>query len=150
MKLNKISLSFCTSCGIGSISSFPGTLASFLTLIPVWFIKENLGFNNLILIIFIYGLISFFCIKNVIQNQEEKDPSFIVADEHLGQAISLIFCEQRIFDFFFAFLLFRFFDILKPFPISFFDKIKNSSGVLLDDIVAGLFVCLIFLIFYAI
>ena len=116
----------------------------------VWYIKEYLGFNYLILVIIIYGLISFFCIKNVIENQEDKDPNFIIADEHLGQAISLLFCEQRILDYFLAFLLFRFFDILKPFPISYFDNIKNSSGVLLDDIVAGFLVCLIFLVFYAI
>ena len=150
MKLNKISLNLCSSFGIGTITRFPGTLASFLTLIPVWYIKEYLGFNYLILVIIIYGLISFFCIKNVIENQEDKDPNFIIADEHLGQAISLLFCEQRILDYFLAFLPFRFFDILKPFPISYFDNIKNSSGVLLDDIVAGFLVCLIFLIFYAI
>ena len=64
---------------------------------------------------------------------KNKDPKFIVIDEFIGQSTALIFCNQLIFDYILAFIGFRVLDIFKPFPISYFDKIKNSFGVLLDD-----------------
>ena len=69
-----------------------------------------------------------------------------MVDEHIGQAIALIFCDENIYDYFLAFLMFRFFDIFKPFPISYFDKLKTPIGVIGDDILAGLFSGLIILL----
>lgn len=76
------------------------------------------------------------------------DPKYVVCDEYIGQAIALIFCDQRILDYFIAFLIFRLLDIFKPFPISYFDNIKNRFGVVLDDVVAGLIVTVLFIIYY--
>jgi phosphatidylglycerophosphatase A len=91
-----------------------------------------------------YSLTSYFLIKICIKNTTNKDPKYIVADEHIGQSISLIFCEQEIVDYLLALCLFRFFDIVKPFPINLVDnKVKNAFGVILDDVLAGLFVCII-------
>ena len=59
-------------------------------------------------------------------NQSNKDPSYIVVDEHLGQAVTLLFCDEVFIEYLFAFLLFRFFDILKPFPINLIDDYKMS------------------------
>ena len=60
----------------------------------------------------------------------------------------MIFCNEVLFEYVIAFILFRFFDILKPFPINYFDKLKNPFGVIGDDILAGLISGLIiFLIF---
>ena len=92
----------------------------------------------------IYSIMSFLFIKICIKNLSDKDPKYIVADEHIGQSISLIFCEQQIFDYLISFCLFRFFDIVKPFPINLIDRnLKNTAGVILDDVLAGVFVCLI-------
>ncbi len=76
------------------------------------------------------------------------DPNFIVCDEFIGQSLAVLFCNQKIIDYLLAFLIFRFLDIFKPFPVSYFDNMKNEYGVLLDDIVAGLMTALIFYIYY--
>ena len=89
-------------------------------------------------------MISYFLIKICIKNITDKDPKYVVADEHIGQSISLIFCEQAIFDYLISFCLFRFFDILKPFPINLVDNhLKNAFGVILDDVLAGIYVCIV-------
>ncbi len=77
------------------------------------------------------------------------DPKYVVCDEYIGQSIALLFCDEKILDYIIAFLLFRILDILKPFPISYFDNSKTISGVLIDDVIAGIFVALIFLLYYA-
>ena len=72
----------------------------------------------------------------------EKDSSMIVVDEVVGMWIALlpVAANPSILSIFLAFLLFRFFDILKPWPISFLDqKIEGAAGVMADDILAGVF-----------
>ena len=85
---------------------------------------------------------------------DNKDPRQIVIDEVLGQAIPLIFLvylsSKNVINipieiyYLLSFILFRFFDIVKPFPVSYFDKQhKNFFGIIMDDIVAGLYTMLI-------
>ena len=103
----------------------------------VWLIKDffSLYFFDSLIFLFINFL---FFNKICIKNTTNKDPKYIVADEHIGQSISLIFCEQEIVDYLLALCLFRFFDIVKPFPINLVDnKVKNAFGVILDDVLAG-------------
>jgi phosphatidylglycerophosphatase A len=139
---------FCSGFGMGYFPKCPGTFASFLVLFPVWFVKSNYNLSFLIGLITIYLLTSFLLINIIIQKEKNKDPGFIIVDEHIGQAVALIFCQESLNDYIISFILFRFFDILKPFPVNYFDRLKNSYGVLLDDIVAGILVSLIFLFFY--
>ena len=144
MNIDKVSYYFSTSCGIGNLKFFPGTLASLVTLPFVWLIKEFFSLEFFLIALFFYSLTSYFLIKTCIKSTADKDPKYIVADEHIGQSISLIFCDQVIIDYLIAFCLFRFFDIVKPFPIYLVDnKIKNAFGVILDDVLAGIFVCVI-------
>ena len=133
-----ISKIFCTGFGVGKIPFFPGSLASLSILPIIWIIKKNQSVEFFLIVITIYLIISYFLIKVCISNQSNKDPSYIVVDEHLGQAVTLLFCDEVLIEYFFAFLLFRFFDILKPFPINYFDNIKNPFGVIGDDILAGI------------
>ena len=85
---------------------------------------------------------------------ENKDPRQIVIDEVLGQAMPLILIvylsSKNLISFpveiyyLLSFILFRFFDIVKPFPVSYFDKKhKNFFGIIMDDIIAGLYSMLI-------
>ena len=141
-----ISKIICTGFGVGKIPFIPGTLASISILPVVWIIKKNFSIEFFLISIFSYSVISYFLIKVCIKNEMNKDPSFIVIDEHIGQAIALIFSDETLIDYVVAFSLFRFFDIIKPFPISYFDKLKNPIGVIGDDIVAGLFSGLIVLL----
>ena len=144
MNIEKVSYYFSTSFGVGNTKFFPGTLASLVTLPFVWLLKEFFSLDFFLIVLFFYSLTSYFLIQTCIKSTTNKDPKYIVADEHIGQSISLIFCDQVIIDYLIAFCLFRFFDIVKPFPINLVDnKIKNALGVILDDVLAGVFVCLI-------
>ena len=144
MNIEKVSYYFSTSFGVGNTKFFPGTLASLVTLPFVWLLKEFFSLEFFLITLFFYSLTSYFLIKTCIKRTANKDPKYIVADEHIGQSISLIFCDQVIIDYLIAFCLFRFFDIVKPFPINLVDnKIKNAFGVILDDVLAGIFVCII-------
>ena len=136
--MNLISRLFCTGFGIGNLPLFPGTLASLSILPVVWFFKQNYGIINFLIFLVFYFFISLILIKICLKKEKKKDPSYIVIDEHIGQAVALLFCNETILNYLLAFLLFRFFDILKPFPISYFDRINNSFGIIADDIVAGL------------
>ena len=141
-----ISKIFCTGFGVGKIPFFPGSLASLSILPIIWVIKKNQSTEFFLIVIAIYLIISYFLIKVCISNQSNKDPSYIVVDEHLGQAVTLLFCDEVFIEYLFAFLLFRFFDILKPFPINYFDNIKNPFGIIGDDILAGIISGLIILL----
>jgi phosphatidylglycerophosphatase A len=103
-----------------------------------------------LVIIFIY---SFYAISSHIENSKNKDPGEIIIDEFLGQSIPIYLYEishgtnkennEAIIYYALFFILFRYFDIMKPFPVSFFDKnFKNSFGVIMDDICAGFYVVL--------
>ena len=144
MNTKRISFLFSSSFGIGNSKLFPGTFASLLTLPIVWLIRDFFSFNSFLIILLFYSITSYILIKVCIKHISDKDPKYIVADEHIGQSISLIFCEQQIFDYIISFICFRFFDIIKPFPINLVDKhLKNALGVILDDVLAGVFVCII-------
>lgn len=93
-------------------------------------------------------MISYVLLRLLKNDEKNIDPSFIVCDEYIGQSLAILFCSQKITDYLLAFLIFRFLDIYKPFPISYFDNMKNEYGVLLDDIVAGLITTFIFYIYY--
>ena len=141
--------------GLGKIKYMPGTFGSFATTIILYYLFHTLNISsNMILIgliiIFIY---SFYAVSKHIENNENKDPGEIIIDEFLGQSIPIYLYEishgttkdasEAIIYYALFFILFRYFDIMKPFPVSFFDKnFKNSFGVIMDDVWAGLYVVL--------
>ena len=148
--IKKFPLFFCTGFGIGYFPFFPGTLASFVILPVVWFVKLNFSLEILIFGIILYYALSMYLLKITLLNKKDKDPKYVVCDEYIGQSISLIFCNEKIIDYFLAFVFFRVLDIRKPFPISYFDNKKSISSVFIDDIIAGLIVATFFFIYYEI
>ena len=153
--IDKIGLALLTLFGIGHIKYAPGTVASFVTCLiyyPLILIKIN--FIYLLIIFLILLIYSIIIIDKLSHHFKEIDPKEIVIDEFIGQSIPLIFMSEYIISsknpllFFLAFFLFRFFDILKPFPINIIDKkMKNGLGVVLDDIIAGIYTSITILIF---
>ena len=158
--MKKINVLISTFFGYGYLSIIPGTITSLVTTIFIYISYEYLGYANLkfsiifFLIIFFY---SFYAVKDSESEFKEKDPRQIVIDEVLGQSMPLIlilYLKQinQIsihieFYYIVSFFAFRFFDILKPFPVSYFDKnFKNSFGVVMDDVIAGLYVVLVLII----
>ncbi len=141
--------------GLGKLPKIPGTFSSFATviLLYIFFHKLNIS-SNIILIglIFIF-FFSFFAVAAHIRNKENKDPKEVVIDEFIGQSIPIYLYEishgtekssdEALIFYGICFLLFRFFDIAKPFPVSLFDKnYKNCFGVIMDDVCAGFYVVL--------
>ena len=146
---------FVTMFGVGKIKFAPGTFGSLVTAIILFYLFHFLNLSsNIILIglilIFIY---SFYAVSSHIKDSKNKDPGEIIIDEFLGQSIPIYLYEishgttkdgnEVIIYYSLFFILFRYFDIIKPFPVSFFDKnFKNSFGVIMDDICAGFCVVL--------
>ena len=154
---------FVTCLGIGSFRFAPGTITSFITTIFLFSLFHIINIpNNIILIalllIFVY---SFYAVSEYIKDNENKDPKEVVIDEFIGQSIPIYLYEmahgtiknpsEAVLFYLYIFILFRYFDIKKPFPVNYFDKkFKNSFGVILDDVVAGLYVVLTLIIFMVI
>ena len=159
----KIGKLIVTMFGVGLIKYFPGTFASLITSsIYCIFYTIKINYLFLILVNFFLFVYSVWMINNLKDEFEEIDSKEIVIDEFLGQSIPIlffyiIFYEGSVSNTFFfiivflSFVGFRFFDILKPYPINHVDKnMKNGFGVILDDIIAGfltlivLYICIIF------
>ncbi len=144
-----------TMFGLGKVKMIPGTLGSFATVILLYFFFHVLNFssNIIFLCLIIIFLFSFFAVALHIKDKKNKDPKEVIIDEFIGQSIPIYIYEishgttkspdHAIIFYGICFVLFRFFDIVKPFPINFFDKnFKNSFGVIMDDVCAGFYVVL--------
>jgi len=142
-----VSLSFA-----GYIKLIPsGTFASFLSIVILFPIVEYkiISLEIFVVIFFVIFLLSLFFINKFSSHTQSHDSKIIVIDEFLGVYFILIFYDQiKIINPYVTialiFILFRFFDILKPFPIGYIDKnIKNAFGVIFDDILAGVYTIII-------
>ena len=146
---------FVTMFGLGKIGFIPGTFGSLATTIILYYLFHiiNLSPNIILICLIIIFIYSFFAVSSHIENSKNKDPGEIIIDEFLGQSIPIYLYEishgttkdgnEAIIYYLLFFILFRYFDIMKPFPVSFFDKnFKNSFGVIMDDICAGFYVVL--------
>ena len=158
--IKNLNFLFVTFFGIGTIRYAPGTITSFITTILLFssFHILNLPKTAVLIILIAIFLYSFLAVANYIKEDSDKDPKEVVIDEVIGQSIPIYLYEiahgtsknskEAILFYIYIFVLFRFFDIKKPFPVSFFDKkFKNSFGVIMDDVIAGLYVVLTLIIF---
>jgi len=154
---------FVTCFGIGTFRFAPGTITSFVTTVFLYslFHVINLSSNLIFVILLIVFIYSFYAVSEYIKFNENKDPKEVVIDEVIGQSIPIYLYEishgsikesqEAILFYLYIFILFRYFDIKKPFPVNYFDKkFKNSFGVIFDDIIAGLYVVLTLIIFMVI
>ena len=133
--------------GIGKLPFAPGTWGSATALILFIVLSH---YVNMLIVGSIVILFSIWICERASIGLDDKDHKSIVIDELAGMWIALypaIFYDtrdERVVFVILAFLLFRFFDILKPYPISYVDKnIKGGIGIVLDDIIAGFFAGLI-------
>ena len=156
----KINFLFVTLFGIGKIKKLPGSFASLATVLFLFFLFHILKVSpNIVLIsIILIFFISFYAVSIFIKDLTQKDSKEVVIDEFIGQSIPVCLYEvahnlpkdndQILKYYFIMFVLFRIFDIIKPFPVSYYDKnFKNSFGVIMDDVCAGLYVVVILVLF---
>ncbi|MET0155822.1 MAG: phosphatidylglycerophosphatase A [Rickettsiales bacterium] len=144
-------------CGYSRFA--PGTVGSAVTLFPIaillFFSKPcyDIFFSNAAFLPFVFFLYlaGTFASSLYVRQAQQHDPKEIVIDETLGQLISVYIPFHALSSVQFAsvdfnafilltsFVLFRTFDILKPWPVSFFDKkMHNAHGIMLDDVAAGM------------
>ena len=136
--LKKPSHLFATWFGVGLIRPAPGTWGS-LAAILLWYFSEFLH-SSIYIILPIFILFSWLICSQASQDSDAKDHSAIVIDEVAGMLVALSFVTHEIIIYLWTFLLFRLFDIWKPWPISLADKnVEGGLGILLDDLIAGLF-----------
>ena len=153
--IKKFNTLFVTMFGIGKIKIIPGTFGSLVTVIILYILFNllNISANIILLGLIVIFIYSFSAVSKHIESIDDKDPREIVIDEFIGQSIPIYLYEvahgtekspnEAIIFYTICFVLFRFFDIKKPFPVSFFDKnYKNSFGVIMDDVCAGFYVVL--------
>ena len=158
--INKINFLFVTLFGIGKIKKIPGSVASLATTLFLFFLFHILNISpNIVLVsVIIIFFISLYAVNIFIKDLENKDPKEVVIDEFIGQSIPICLYEiahegaketsQVLTSYFIMFVLFRIFDITKPFPVSYYEKnFKNSLGVIMDDVCAGLYVVLILVLY---
>ncbi len=149
----KLNSFIATTGGIGYLPLAPGTWAAGALAILWFFVCQK--FPDTIIwqvllacLLFIGGV--YFSGKLI--SDKEKDPSFVVIDEVAGMAVTLLFIPLAWQNFVVGFILFRFFDILKPLGIKKMEKMRKGWGIMLDDILAGIYsnIALHLLIFYKI
>ena len=158
--MNNIVFLFVTLFGIGKISKIPGSIASLTTTIFLFFILHilNVSPNIVLILIILIFFLSLYVVNIFIKNLDNKDPKEVVIDEFIGQSIPICLYEiahvgvketNEVLTFYFImFILFRIFDIAKPYPVSYYDKnFKNSFGVIMDDVCAGLYVVAILILY---
>ena len=155
--MNKFNLLFITFFKIGKIKFAPGTLASFITCL-LFLLFVNL-FNIVILLFctLLIALYSLIAINNSFDSFDSNDPQEIVIDEVVGQMLPLLsipiyetlYIAPKEYYCIAAFILFRLFDIWKPFPINYIDiNTEGALGIMLDDILAGIYTIIILIIIF--
>jgi len=161
--INQINFLFVTLFGIGKIKKIPGSFASLATTLFLFFLFHILKLSPNIILIFliIIFFISLYSVNLFIKDLDNKDPKEVVIDEFIGQSIPICLYEiahegtkeiNHVLTFYFImFILFRIFDIIKPYPVSYYDKnFKNSFGVIMDDVCAGLYVVAVLVLYMVI
>lgn len=115
----------------------PGTAGSLLVVVLFLFFPSiPIGYHLLLISLMVFlGIWS----SSRVATDLGKDPSIVVIDEMTGMFIAIFACPRTLIVLFLGFFLFRFFDILKPFPIRNVEKLSGGLGIMLDDIIAGIF-----------
>ena len=158
--IDRINFLFVTLFGIGKIKNIPGSIASLATIIFLFFLFHilNISPNIILFLIVLVFFISLYAVNLFIKNLTDKDPKEVVIDEFIGQSIPICLYEvahntpnetNEVLKFYFImFVLFRIFDITKPFPVNYYEKnFKNSFGVIMEDVCAGLYVVVILVLY---
>lgn len=132
-----------TLSGTGLLPGAPGTWASFLALIPAYFLLSGKYFLSFLFLIYCFFVLGVWSATRYDQIMKTKDNGQIVIDEAVGQWIALaplfFYAKTNLWYYAAGFVLFRFFDIVKPLGIKQVQEIPAGWGVMLDDVLAGIY-----------
>ena len=125
--------------GLGRLTRFPGTLASVAICPLLWWSGQHISAPLFALVALLMLLSGIFICAGAIKHAGNPDPPEVVWDEFAGMWVAMMFVPPNLITVLMALVVFRFFDILKPQPIAWVERVvPGASGVMLDDIVAGI------------
>ena len=137
-QLDKAAVWVATGGFSGYAGIVPGTVGSLVGILLYLPLTMSPVFLRLaiIAVVFFIGVLAS---SHVEKLWKIKDPQYVVIDEIVGMWISLLFVSHQVSNFLGAFVLFRLFDIIKPFPAGQAERLKGGWGIMLDDIIAGIY-----------
>lgn len=137
--MDRVIIALATGFYTGRLPLCPGTWGSLVAIIP-WFFLRNLTLPAYLLMLVLVFVVGFFVSGSAEKLLDQADAGPIVIDEILGMFITLICAPDHPAAWVLGFLLFRVFDIIKPFPCSWFDeRIHGGIGIMMDDVIAGIY-----------
>ena len=144
-----LSNAIITLFGAGYIKYAPGTTGSILTVFIWYLIFSTFGKMYYFGLLIVLTLSSYYLIKKYLSIYNKKDPQEIIIDEFIGISVPLLFISsyQSYFEILLVFVSFRIFDIFKIFPINKAEILDGPIGIILDDVIAGIYSLIILLIF---
>jgi len=135
--MTRTSTLIATLGGVGRVPFAPGTVASFAALPFAWLLASYGGTLALLAATFLAAVIGTWACDAHARLANEPDPDECVADELAGQWLTFAFAPVSIGGLVLAFVLFRLFDVLKPWPIPLAERLKGGLGIMADDVVAA-------------
>lgn len=144
--MTKLAVGIATFLGIGYIPGPTGTYGSLATALVFYAFTfpdrtpNGWALAGLTLIIFVFGVLAADRVAKVIN---DPDPRIVVVDEVVGQLATWVFVPVRLPTLIAGFFLFRLFDIVKPFPARQFERLHGGWGIVLDDLMAGIYANLV-------
>ena len=140
-----IAVSIATLGPVGFLPFFPGTWGSAVGILIWWFLVPYANIFLYMSTLIALTAIAIPC-SAVAEKKLGRDARPIVIDELVGQLLALVICPRTLFFALVGFGLFRIFDILKPFPLYRSQKLKSGLGVVIDDVLAGLYSLMVILV----
>lgn len=130
--------------GVGYMPKIPGTLASLSALPFAWAFQQSAGPIGLIVAAALAYAAGFWACSKLIKPDSNEDPGHIVIDEVAGQWLTFVpyaWLSEGATPLFYltGFLLFRFFDIMKPWPVDWAQRQPGTNGIMTDDLLAGIY-----------
>ena len=141
--LNRLALLIATVAGVGYAPLAPGTVASAVTAVALGVLSPSRP--ALLSVVGVVIVVGTWAAHDAERSLGGKDPGAIVIDEVAGMTISLMLAPRNLGAYALAFLFFRIFDVLKPFPAYQSQRIGGGVGVMIDDLVAGLYALVLLL-----
>ncbi|CAM2066808.1 Phosphatidylglycerophosphatase A [Sulfidibacter corallicola] len=138
--LHFINYNVATVCGVGLSPIAPGTVGSAAALLLIWLFYPAYGWAQ-VLLLFAVTALACYSANWLAEALDTKDPSLVVVDELAGMLATFLFIPQP-YDWkvlIAGFLLFRLFDIWKPWPVNRLERLPGGFGIVLDDVMAGFY-----------
>lgn len=137
--MDKLIVALATGLYSGKIPFAPGTWGSAFALIP-WYFCRGLSLANYLIVLAVLFVVGFLTAGSAEKILDRPDPGSIVIDEVMGMFVTLTLAPNHPVAWLLGFILFRIFDVLKPFPVSWLDThLHGGIGIMMDDVMAGIY-----------